>query len=52
MLVIFITLTILLCGYWINAFYGPFFIPVILEAYNRYQLGSFLIVCFCLHTQK
>lgn len=37
-------MSILLCGYTLNSFYGSFFVPMILDAFNRHQLFAFLLV--------
>lgn len=51
-LVLFVMTSILLCGYTLNSFYGSFFVPMILDAFNRHQLFAFLLVhllrSFCL----
>lgn len=37
-------MSILLCGYTLNTFYGSFFVPMILDAFNKHQLFAFLLV--------
>ena len=44
LLVLFVMMSILLCGYTLNSFYGSFFVPMILDAFNRHQLFAFLLV--------
>ena len=45
LLVLFVMISILLCGYTLNSIYGSFFVPMVLDAFNRHQLFAFLLVC-------
>ena len=44
LLVLFVMTSILLCGYTLNSIYGSFFVPMVLDAFNRHQLFAFLLV--------